>query len=99
MDLKIINAIKAKSVLKVNYKMEGERLIEPFCYGVGSTGNELLRAWQVSGFSNHPGKLLPWRLFVVGNMSEIQVTEENFEGKRPNYNANDSAMTEIYCHV
>jgi hypothetical protein len=99
MNLKIIEAIKTKSVLKISYKTKEVRFVEPFCYGSTFTGKEFLRGWQLSGFSNHSIDIPNWRLFNVDEISTIEVTKDNFVGSRPSYNPNDSAMAQIYCHI
>lgn len=47
----ICEAIKSKRTLSLNYG-GGARVVEPHCYGVSRSGEELLRAYQTSGHSN-----------------------------------------------
>lgn len=99
MNSKICEAIKSKAILKIFYKEKEIRKIEPFCYGVGGSGKEFLRAWQISGFSNHKSDIPNWRLFVVDNISNLEVSSEHFNGNRPGYNPNDSVMSQIYSYI
>jgi len=100
MNSTLTQAIQAKTIVRIRYKDEiGERLIEPFCYGRGGSDKELLRAWEISGFSNHPDDVPNWRLFIVENISSMELTDKNFTGIRPFYTPNDSAMSEVYAHI
>jgi predicted DNA-binding transcriptional regulator YafY len=93
----ICSAIESKKVIRFYYK-GGFRRVEPFCYGVSTTGNEVLRAYQTGGYSES-GNPIGWKLFRVSEISNLTLTDEHFDGVRPGYNPDDSAMTTIYCHV
>ena len=100
MNSTLMQAIQSKTVIKINYRDEtGSRLLEPFCYGMGGSNNELLRAWEISGFSNHPDDVPNWRLFIVEDISSIELTDNHFTGVRPSYNPNDIAINRVYVHV
>jgi len=93
----ICSAIRSKQVITFYYD-GGERVVEPFCYGISSSGNELLRGFQVGGYSKS-GKPFSWKLFRVDEISRISLTNETFQEIRPNYNPNDKGMKTIYCHI
>jgi len=77
----------------------GNRIVEPFCYGLHkNTGNEVLRGYQVGGFSAS-GKSYGWKLYRVDQISRLSVTDQNFNGIREYYNPNDSIMKKIICRI
>lgn len=75
----------------------GIRVVEPYAYGVGDGGRELLRAYQIAGSSRSREE--GWKLFHVDEMEEIQVLEEGFEEPRLGYMRNDPSMTKIFCEL
>lgn len=95
MNWTICSAIRSKRVIRFYYD-GGLRTAEPFRYGASSEGNDLLRAYQTSGYSES-GYPVGWRLFRVDRMSSINITDETFSGNRPDYNPDDSAMATTYC--
>lgn len=97
MNQDICSAIKSRRVLHFYYG-GGYRRAEPFCYGVSRANNEVLRAYQVGGYSGS-GNAVGWKLFEVGEMSNIEITDEQFNGARSGYNPNDLHMKQIYCCV
>jgi len=57
----ICEAINSKKVISFDYHGR-TRLLEPFCFGIHkSTGNKVLRGYQIGGFSES-GKALGWKL-------------------------------------
>jgi hypothetical protein len=69
------------------------RLVEPQCYGTGTRGNELLRAYQLrGGTAREP-------LFEVAKIEDLQLLAETFARNGPNYRRNDSAMKAIFCQL
>src|SRR6185503_5386913 len=86
----IIDAIRAKRRLRFNYNGK-ERLVEPQCYGLGTKGTELLRAYQVRGGTQ------PEPLFDISKIANLVVLDEVFQKPGPNYKKNDSAMAQIFC--
>ena len=97
MNQTICSAIRSRQVIRFYYN-DGFRTVEPFCYGVSTANNEVLRGYQMGGYSES-GNPQGWKLFRVSNISDITVTGECFDTIRPGYNPNDSAMTTICCHV
>jgi hypothetical protein len=91
----ICSAIQQHKVLHFYYN-GGFRDVEPFCYGLGTSSNELLRGYQISGYSESQG-LPPWRLFKVDEISSLSITERTFSNRRPDYNPDDPVMQQIYC--
>lgn len=93
----IVGAIDARSMIRFEYS-GGERLVEPYCYGVTRKGNEVLRAYQADGWSES-GNPVGWKLFSVKEMSGLRATDIHFAGDRPEYNPDDSAMERIIARV
>ncbi|MDH7554073.1 MAG: hypothetical protein QHH74_10475 [Spirochaetota bacterium] len=94
----LCEAIKSKKIIRFYY--EGyERIVEPHAYGIHKdTENEVLRAYQIGGYSSS-GKIPVWRLYVVSKMINIIITDDSFEHPRPDYKMNDSMMSKIFCQI
>jgi len=93
----ICKAIRARCILRFHYG-GGYRMVEPHCYGVSTAGHEVLRAYQIGGYSESD-QPIGWKLFRVLAITGLQLTTETFASPRPGYNPNDSAMTTIYCRL
>jgi predicted DNA-binding transcriptional regulator YafY len=87
----ITSAIETRKRLSIQYN-PGGRLIEPHAVGIGSSGQYLLRAFQVSGVSAS-GEHINWKLLRLDRLESVEVTEEIFPGPRPEYKRGDKAMT------
>lgn len=92
----ICTAIHQRRLLRFWYP-SGVRVVEPYAYGVGDSGRELLRAYQVSGFSHSREE--GWKLFHVEDMHEIELAEETFVAPRLGYMRNDPSMTKLFCEL
>ncbi len=97
MNSTICSAIENKRVISFYYD-GGIRIVEPFCHGVSTAGHEVLRGYQIGGYSKSASEP-PWRLYLVSKMSSLEITDQSFNGIRPEYNPNDSMMSTIYCRV
>jgi len=97
MNQTIINAINNMEVLSFTYK-GNPRVVEPHAYGMGSDGDDLLRAYQVGGYSSS-GRLPKWRLFEVNKIYNFSPTGEKFNGARLGYHRNDQVMDHIYAQL
>jgi predicted DNA-binding transcriptional regulator YafY len=94
----IVEAIQNHRLMRLNYD-PGERTIEPHAYGEGKDGQELLRAFQVSGASAS-GEHVNWKLFRVDRINGLALLENTFPGPRPEYKRDDKAMKRrIYCQL
>ena len=77
----------------------GRRIVEPYCYGVGKSGFELLRAYQAAGFSRS-GTPQGWKMFRVEELSGLAMTEEVFEETRSEYDSTrEDKMDTVYCRI
>ena len=92
MNQTIIAAITTKRRLSFTYSGK-TRIVEPQCYGMGTRGTELLRAYQITG-GDHPEPL-----FDVSRMLDLVLLEIHFLRPGPNYKKNDSAMKDIYAQL
>jgi predicted DNA-binding transcriptional regulator YafY len=97
MNSRICDVIRDRKIIRFSYS-GGFRKVEPFCHGINTAGNDVLRGWQIDGYSES-GNPQGWKLFRVDTISRLTITDEVFEGRRPGYNPNDSAMATVYCHV
>ena len=86
----LVNAIKQMYRLKIFYD-PGIRFVEPHVIGHGSSGQMLLRAFQVEGASES-GEHTAWKLFLVDRIYTATVLPEQFSEPRLGYNPDDSAM-------
>ena len=88
----IADAIRQKRKLRFIYNGK-PRKVEPQCYGIGTRGTELLRAYQpVGGSEEEP-------LFDLAKMTGLTLTDEFFDEPGPHYRKNDSAMVKIFCQL
>jgi hypothetical protein len=76
------------------------RVVEPYCHGISTEDNEVLRAIQVRGLSsNGRDGLYFGKLWKVREMSELRILDERFIPFDPNYNPHDRGMVEIHCRI
>ena len=87
----ICKAIKKRQLIQFEYNGK-LRTAEPQCYGMGTKGKELLRAYQV----NDPRVE---KLFDLSKITNLVVLDEPFEAAGPNYKKRDSAMKKIFCEL
>ncbi len=97
MELTICFAISTRRMIRFSYD-GGVRTVEPYCHGVSTAGNEVLRAYQVGGFSQSEDPT-GWRLFDLAKMEDVEITGEKFEPYRPEYNPGDQVMRSVLCCV
>lgn len=92
----LCRAINGRTLVQFRY--DGRtRIVEPFCCGLSTAGNYVLRGFQIRG--SDKTKPLCWRLYELSEMSQLNSTQHVFTGKRAEYQPNDSAMTEIFCCI
>ncbi|EJL70722.1 hypothetical protein [Chryseobacterium populi] len=96
MNQEIIDAIENQNIIEFNYGDE-VRVVEPHCYGKTIAGNEGLRAFQIDGYSS-TGKS-GWKMYDLGKVDDITITEDLFDEPRPGYQRGDKGMSEIYAEL
>ena len=94
MERLIIEAIETNRLIEFNYKNE-VRIVEPYTFGMSSTGKDVLSAYQVEGGSTSSSDL-GWRLFSIDKIENLRIIGNCFESTRDGYNPNDSRMQKIY---
>jgi hypothetical protein len=92
----IREAIENMQLIEFNYD-GGKRIVEPHCYGQSSKGNNVIRAYQVGGYSSS-GKM-GWKLYDLSKVSSLTLLEEKFDNPRNGYRRGDSAMSIIYSQL
>lgn len=93
----ICEAISQKRLLQFAYD-DLTRIVEPHLLGRKTSGNVVLSAYLVDGYSESDDEPY-WRNFVVEEMEFTVMLDEKFPGSREGYNPNDKTMTEIYCRL
>lgn len=93
----ICEAIRTRSLLEFEY--DGlHRLVAPYCHGTSARGIQVLRAVQVGGVSRSGGFGFG-KLWSVSKIVGPRVSDVSFVPRDPDYNPDDTAMTEIHCRV
>lgn len=87
---------------------KGWRRVEPYCYGLNTSGNMVLRAFQLNGASDTPEgkpndpltKIPGWRMFRIDGIKNVNFGGgDTFDEPREGYNPNDKDMRTIYRSV
>jgi len=92
----ICDAIRDGEIIEFEY--DGMvKIVEPFRYGTGSDGQELLRGYVIGGFSEVLGQEYSWKLFNVSHMGTIQYIGKKFSTERNGYDKEDKDIKTIYC--
>ena len=93
----ICEAIEKRRLLQFSYE-DLTRIVEPHLLGRKTSGNDVLSAWLVEGYTESDSDPY-WRNYAVEKMDFITMLDETFTGTREGYNAQDKTMEEIYCHL
>jgi hypothetical protein len=74
------------------------RGVEVHAVGVTKNGNEIMRAWQVSGgsVSNEP---IGWKLLRLDEAIGGSITQDKSAAPRQGYRRDDRAMQRIICQL
>lgn len=75
----IINAIKSRCKVELNYKGEGYRIVCPHAIYISNTGKTLVDSYQLSGYSNHYEKIPDWRPFDLEKITALKILDETFD--------------------
>ena len=92
----ITDAIEQKLLLEFQYD-GGIRIVEPYCHGLSSKGNHVLRAFQVDGYSS--SGQMGWKLYDMSKSSGLLVSGEAFSVIRPGYSRGDKGIITIYHEI
>jgi len=97
MNDQIIAAINSRNVIEFEY--DGKtRKAEPYCYGLSQKQTEVLRAYQLAGYSLS-GEQEGWKMFSVSKIGNLQETGDKFEPSRSGYNPRDKAIASIFAAI
>jgi hypothetical protein len=83
-----------KDSVKSGYRVKAEVV----ALGLSKKGNLIIRAYVQPPSTTKTGFAKGgWRTFMVGRMGSVQITDEKFDEKRPNYKeGDDSSMSVTY---
>ena len=97
MNALICSAVAGRKYLTFFYD-GAYRSVEPYCHGLGPTGAEVLKAYQVEGYvpSDTPQG---WKLFEVARIQRMQILAATFHADRMDYNPSDPAIAKVCCHL
>ncbi len=90
-------AIDSRRVIYFFYE-GGYRTVEPFCHGLNTATGEVLKGFQIGGYSRS-GHRIGWKLFEVSGISDLTVTHKHFKGERPGYNPCELGMPTVFSHI
>jgi hypothetical protein len=92
----ICDAIRDGEIIEFEYQGM-VKIVEPFRYGVGFDGQEVLRGYVIGGFSDVLNQEYSWKLFEVSHMGTIQFIGKKFTSIRDGYDKEDKDIKTIYC--
>jgi hypothetical protein len=93
--LSICSAIRNRQVIRLTYGGE-PREVEPYCYGISTTGKEVLRGFQIAG-TGRSMRSTGWRLFDLAKVQSLEILPTRFPGTRSEYNPADRQMIQQFC--
>jgi predicted DNA-binding transcriptional regulator YafY len=97
MNKQIIEAIQTKRLLQFDYD-HCRRVVEPHIFGVSTTGNTILSAYQTDGRSNS-GKIPDWRTFDLSKIKNLKITDQTFQKPQPDYNPDDPHFARTFAKL
>jgi hypothetical protein len=74
----IIEAIRSKCKVELNYKGEGLRIVCPHAMYISTSGKIRVDSYQVSGYSSHSNKSPYWRPFDIAKITGLKILNETF---------------------
>ena len=93
----ICEAIEKKRLLQFSYG-DLTRIVEPHLFGRKTSGNDVLSAYLVGGYTESDNEPY-WRNYVVEEMEFVVMLDETFAGAKKGFNPNDDSMETIYCRL
>ncbi len=91
-------AITDGHLISFVYDGHARTAIPAACGRHQTTGNVVLRAYQIAGTSN--SRTVPlWDLFLVEKMTDCAILDETFTSDPPSYVREDRHISEIYCQL
>jgi DNA-binding HxlR family transcriptional regulator len=74
----IIEAIRLKCKVELNYKGDGLRIVCPHAAYISTSGKIRVDSYQVSGYSSHSKESPHWRPFDIAKITELKILNETF---------------------
>jgi hypothetical protein len=93
----ITEAIGRRSLLQFRYGNH-VRVVAPYCFGVSTRGEDVLRAVQIRGASSSNAMGFG-KLWTVSKILDLRMLNETFTPDDPDYNPNDKGMKQIYSRI
>jgi hypothetical protein len=94
-DALLREAIGKKRLIQFTYK-DKPRIVEPHDYGVHK-GSVKLFGYLVAGLSSHP--LPNWRWALVNSISDVDLLNRTFPGRRPVASGKHHRWDQIFARV
>jgi predicted DNA-binding transcriptional regulator YafY len=98
MQKQIVEAIRSKKKMEIDYKGEGNRLVCPHSLYISSSGKTLVDPYQISGFSNYSEEVSGWRDFDLSKIVSLRVLKESFH-IAPGYNSSSERYVNAIAKV
>jgi hypothetical protein len=92
----LCRAIGERRIVRFEYG-GGLRTVEPHCHGWSGTGTELLRGYQIFGYSAS-GEDVGWKTFHVARMAGLRTVDSGFT-PRPEFRQEDATIKRRHCSV
>jgi hypothetical protein len=92
----IIEAIKDKNVIEIVYDNQLIQ-VEPYCYGITLSGKEILKAYQIQGFS--PSGKMGWNLYDLDKVDDINSLKNTFNVLRMGFEKSNAEMNLIFAQL
>ena len=90
-------AISQRQTLRIQYKDDSDRWVNPYVLGETTTGKVMLSAFQTNGASAS-GEDRGWKLFNVEEIRDMSLIYEWFE-VREDYNAEDKVFKKVLNRI
>lgn len=90
-------ALRLRRCLEVQYN-GFTRVVEVHAVGTSTTGNVVMRVWQVRGGSVHD-EPIGWKLLRLDEAIGLGITNDPSTAPRPGYKPGDKGMTTIFCQL
>lgn len=74
----IIEAIRLKCKVELNYKGDGLRIVCPHAVYISTSGKIRVDSYQLSGYSSHSKESPHWRPFDIAKITEFKILNETF---------------------
>lgn len=75
----LYEAIEKRRCIRMSYR-GGPRIVEPHGCEKDDEGRQLLRGFQIAGFS--PSSERGWKLFAVDEIKRLRLLDETFEDRQ-----------------